>query len=271
MIHALLLAAVLPLRAAPALDCASAGGGPEELSRRVRECTRRIDGWKPESGAEELLGLKLRRAELHALAGSWGPAAADFEAVLKLDPENDDAHSGYAQALVAQNQEPRALAHFGKAIQSQPDHWVNYALRSEAHRRLGDLESAKNDARTAIELNAEGFLGHHALGRAEFDAERFEKARESLEKAELLAPAGDDEPLPMALTLVMLGRKEEARPYWQRAVARRPRLADGLAAARRECGYLSKPESKAYESALAALGKRSVPTAEEELKALQSR
>ena len=77
-----------------------------------------------------------------------------LERAVALNPSLWDAHRALGRALVMENKFQEAVAQFQMVAKANPDDDTIHGLLSNAYRRLGDLEKAKEEAEVFEKLNA---------------------------------------------------------------------------------------------------------------------
>lgn len=85
--------------------------------------------------------------------GLWDPAIAEFEEVLKLDPDQAETHIAMGIALSNKNERERALRAFRKAAELQPDAARARFNLGLALRNLGRMEEAVLELEQAVRLD----------------------------------------------------------------------------------------------------------------------
>lgn len=77
-------------------------------------------------------------------------AAAEFEAILALDPNNVDARGNLGVVLFFQQQYDKAIPQFHAALKLRPTLWKIQALLGIAEKRTGDAVAARSDLEQAF-------------------------------------------------------------------------------------------------------------------------
>ncbi|HLK25630.1 MAG TPA: tetratricopeptide repeat protein [Caulobacteraceae bacterium] len=200
-----------------------------------------------------------RALELHR-ADRLADAAALYEQILDLDPENAEALRNLAsialqkgrfelalglsdQALKLKPDSPEALSNRGAALHNlrrfdeaiasldaaialDPENGRTYADRSLAFKAAGQLEAALDSADRAIALEPDYAPAHNNRGAVLCDLNRPEEALASLDLAIALQPAFDDAHANRGRALHSLDRPDEALVSCERAIALRPGNAE---------------------------------------------
>ena len=89
-----------------------------------------------------------------AKTGDYVGAIADFDRVLKLDPQSVPALLGRAAAKDKRGDAAGSAADFDQAIAIDPKNAFAYVVRAESRLTRGDLEGSLADTRRALELDA---------------------------------------------------------------------------------------------------------------------
>jgi len=86
------------------------------------------------------------------MAGNVDSAITDFEAGLKLMPDNADLHYNRATALTSKGQHAKAILGYTEAIRLSPGLVPAYVNRASGFERLGERDKAIADYRKALEI-----------------------------------------------------------------------------------------------------------------------
>ena len=188
----------------------------------------------PTAGAYNTLGV------LYAQADRVSCGIAAFEAALKLENQNWEAHYNLALALLKKGDGARAVHELQTAIQQKPDSVSShFALGSvlEDERRLGEAEE---QFRTALKIDPHFAPGAIKLSEVLVSEGKPEAAVASLEDAVKQAPPDQVEPMQAALGIAYAenGEMGKALETLKNLVAAQPDSADahfnlGLVYARR--------------------------------------
>lgn len=122
-----------------ALQAGDAAGAVLHLDRVLEE----------DAGNTEAL---LWRAKAHTKLGQEDRAAADYAALLVIEPDHADALYGHAWCLHRLSQDDAALADTERLVSLAPSRGEAWALRAECLWQLGKLEAAEQSAVRACEL-----------------------------------------------------------------------------------------------------------------------
>jgi serine/threonine-protein kinase len=196
--------------------------------------------------AHATLGYVLRTYE-----HDWPGAESEFKRAMALDPKYATAHFWYALSLGASGRSEEALAEIRRAreldpfsgiIQANVARLLVYARQYDraieegrkaieanpnfgaAHRWLGYAYAAKGMTSEAIaesQVTAKLYegtpVGLYALGRAQALAGRRAEALQTIEELKALAARQYVGPSLVAMILTVLGDKDQALDWWERA------------------------------------------------------
>lgn len=192
------------------------------IDRRTREDLTAAVGYLKEAVARDpefALGwAELSRAYSNEAASAWAPAAegyersrAALERALSLDPDLPEGHARLGWIRMYWDWDWRgAEASFSRALEIAPG--SAYALRAAGSlaANLGRLEEAITLNRRAIEQDPLREASYHNLGTAFRAAARMTEAEAAYRKALELAPDGAGTRANLSVTLLAMGRGEEA-------------------------------------------------------------
>jgi tetratricopeptide (TPR) repeat protein len=112
-----------------------------------------------------------------------GPAATDFEAALKREPSNGEAHLGLAYADLDLRNPQGALQHAELAEHSLGDSRDIHVIRATAFGRQGMLTEATAEYKAALKFTPDDGALHLGLGNVYFSERRYHDAIDELEIA----------------------------------------------------------------------------------------
>lgn len=138
---------------------------------------------------------------------------------VQLDKSNADVHKNICIVLVVLDKPKEALAECQEAIRLRPVFDKAYQVSGQALHKLGRKEEALRAYRQAIRINPRYAKAYHNLGFELLDMGRYNEAVAAFLQAERLgfeAPGGLN--VNLGLALYRLGRREEARERWRRAL-----------------------------------------------------
>ncbi len=137
------------------------------------------------------------------------------------------AHEAIADTLNGRGVYDEALTHATEAVSLNTEYSQAYYDEAVALRGLHRTEEAINAAKQAIRLS-DGKFGfmHFILGLAYFDAENWQFAEQSFEKAAELDPKNDAAAYNVALCMIHLGYDLDAAHWFEETLRRNPNRSD---------------------------------------------
>ncbi len=165
-----------------------------------------------------LLGQTLEdHGQLERAAESFGRAAA-------LRPEFAEAHNDLGQVLLRLGRTDAAVASCQRALAIRPHFAEALGNLANAERARGAIAAAIAGYRRVIELEPRLAEAHRNLGVALLEAGEREAAIVCLQSAIELRPEFAGAVTQLARALIGVGRAAEAIPYYERLLARSPRV-----------------------------------------------
>jgi superkiller protein 3 len=136
----------------------------------------RLQGKLDEAIAEyrEVIRLEPDQADAHNWIGAilcdqkheYGAAAAEFREAIRLEPDNAWAHNNLGNALGYQGKLEAAAAEFREAIRLEPDHAGGHSSLGNALRKQGKVDEAIAEYKEAIRLQPDYVWAHRNLAEA---------------------------------------------------------------------------------------------------------
>lgn len=83
-------------------------------------------------------------------------AVKAYSELLKIDPDNAQAHSNLGLVLAAMGNFDAALEHYGRSIEIEPENYFAYVNQANLYFRRGDYEQAIADAKQALVFKNNG-------------------------------------------------------------------------------------------------------------------
>jgi serine/threonine protein kinase/Tfp pilus assembly protein PilF/TolB-like protein len=166
--------------------------------------------------------VQLAIGNMNLQTGANPAAAAAFQRVLELDPNNVDAFVGLGGAYDALGRPGEAEQAYRHAIEIQPACWNcynSYGVFLNAHSRYGEAVEAW---KKVTELTPDNVWGYLNVGAAYFNMGRFESANEYFQKGLEIAPNNADLLANTGTALFFLGRFAEDVNYTRKAIALQP-------------------------------------------------
>ena len=111
-------------------------------------------------------------------------AELDFGKILKLNPDDNDARYNYANALRNQSRGDEALLSVSEYVEAVPHDPQGFRLRGWIQMDLGDVDAAREDFRTALDVEPESKSLQYALGYAHWRAGDYQRALKHYQIAE---------------------------------------------------------------------------------------
>lgn len=176
--------------------------------KRAREAfTRAID-----RGPQVATAYVNRGFVLHDLR-QGGPAAADFEAALRLEPKNGEAHLGLAYASLDLHRPQAALAHAKQAEAELGDQMALHLIRGTAYGEQGSLKKSAAEYKIALKSAPNDGHLHLALANTLYDLHDFNASIAELQAADKLLPHDSTVYAQLARCYAQLGDRERTMQY----------------------------------------------------------
>jgi tetratricopeptide (TPR) repeat protein len=149
-------------------------------------CSRAIDGgqWR----GRDLADLYVARGTAYLARVDYGQALADFNAAIKIDPNNAAAYR--ARGEVAHFHPDIAIADFDTAIRLDPNDAKAYIDRGAAYRASGQLDRAIADFDTAIRRDPKAAAAYTGRGLARRAKGELDQAIADYDEAIKIDPQG---------------------------------------------------------------------------------
>jgi serine/threonine-protein kinase len=171
-----------------------------------------------EEAARTALALDDGLADAHISLGyvrlfrdwDWKSARASLERALDLSP-GAAAHQWYGLLLDMEGDIVAARREIERAVQLEPLSIVTAALRAFQLNLAGDHAAELEQARVAVDLDPNHFLGHWSLGLALEHAGRMEDAAAAIGRAAALSEGHPIVSAVLARAEALAGRRDEAR------------------------------------------------------------
>ena len=123
-----------------------------------------IEHARNKDSANPLIHLAL--AESYERRGRLEDAVREANAVLTLQPNNDDAHRLLGRVYTRQGQADKAISEYEKAIRIRPNYWRNHAAVGAMYYRSGRFSEAAIAYGQVITLEPDNAAGYMNLGAA---------------------------------------------------------------------------------------------------------
>jgi arylsulfatase A-like enzyme/Tfp pilus assembly protein PilF len=155
-------------------------------------------------------------------SGAAAQSAALLEAVVASHPDYADAFNSLGVAYSRMGRHDRARAAFRRVLELDPTSAAAYENLGVDDIATGDLDAAVADLSRALDLDGDLVGAHNALAVASLRRHEDEKAIEHWKRAAALNPQAFDVLYNLGMTLMRMGRRDEAAPYLQRFVEQAP-------------------------------------------------
>jgi tetratricopeptide (TPR) repeat protein len=222
----------------------------------------------------ELSGLAIgsrshtREGVLAAVRESYELALVEFEQALRVAPGLTTALFGKALVFYQQKDHARARRQLEALLAEHPDHVNGLELLGSLELAEGNLEAAERLLRRALELDPLAERSHYELGELLRRTHRPADALDHYERALQTAPAMAEAHFGRCVSLLALGREEEAGAALARS---RRALPASRALALLEARWLAaSPLARERDSAAALGALRQLATAGVELSLAES-
>jgi tetratricopeptide (TPR) repeat protein len=193
------------------------------------------------------------RGNAYLRFGEWDKAVADYSRAIELAPNYAFAWYTRGLAYSKSGQWDKAVADFSRAIELAPKDARNHnalawLLATCPDEKRRDPDRAVELAKKAVLLAPQAGGFWNTLGAAHYRAGDWKAAAAALEKSMELQKGGDaSDWLFLAMAHEKLGRHDEARKYYDRAVEWMEKNKDALAKNKTQAEELSRFRSEAEE------------------------
>ena len=200
--------------------------GDDAEEARVLEEAARLD--PNAAGPQVLLGARAERA------GDRTKALTHFDAALKAEPANADAHVRRAMILAALRRFGEAETELAGLTRDRPEtasHWIAYgAVLGQLHK----VDAAETAYRRALAIAPDLAEAHHGLATVMDARQQGDAAIDGYRRAAELAPQDPLVKTNYATLLTRIGRMREAEALFEEALS----IAPGLPSANNNLGSL---------------------------------
>ena len=180
---------------------------PVQIAARAREAAARAARADPRlAEVQTSLGIIA-----FYLDWDWPAAEAAFRRAIALDPGYDAAHRYLAHVLSQTGRQDEAQATILRARRLDPFYAMNHAMSSQFAFQARDYAAAVGHARQAIVVDPGFWIGHLALGQAEEQLGKPDRAFEAFQDAARLSSGNTKTMAFRGHVLARMGRAAEAR------------------------------------------------------------
>lgn len=177
------------------LSLASAFENKGETDRAIDVLQRFIGSHPSSSAAHGDLGT------IYAKHFRFLEAKPEYERILGLDPNNDEARLSLAKVLVELGDDTSAIIQVRQYTQHAPKDFEGQFVLGQAYRRVGEYEKAAAALRRAAELSPDNYHVHYNLGLVLARSGQLDDAVQELEAAKKLNPLASEAPYQLSLIL----------------------------------------------------------------------
>lgn len=190
-------------------------------------CLAHWSEWRPEA-----LQPRLWRSQILERDNHWDLAADEYNAILKLQPDNVVIRIKLADSLMYRNQVNDALEVYQECLAESPKEPMALLGYAQCLRRMGNLEDARRALDQLADLDLEDDVrGHVTAETAQFSLEQrdYKQALKLFEEAVELAPDDSAAHYGLGMALSRLGKTERAQREFdltKRIKAKNERISD---------------------------------------------
>ena len=196
---------------------------------------RRIRELRPNDAATHEIEAEVLRER-----SRYEEAVASYHAALRVDPDYAPAHAGLGRTLLAMKRNEEALASLTRSLALEPDSpaaAARHVLAGQAAHALNQVQTAVDHFNRVRILDPHNTYAMDHLAMLRFGQKRYQEALVLYLKMLEVQPDDAQIHANAGATLYYLGRPEEARRRFERALALKPDLASaraGLKAAQKK-------------------------------------
>jgi Flp pilus assembly protein TadD/ubiquinone/menaquinone biosynthesis C-methylase UbiE len=170
----------------------------------------------------------LSKAVAEHQSGHFTEAAALYQQVLSVEPNNSQALHNLGVVAHHQRRHDDAIVLIGKAIKLESDNSGYHYNLGTAYHALSRFEEAASHYRRAVALKRDYAAAYFNLANALVSLEKFDEAADAYREAIRIAPQVAEGHSNFANVLVRLGKFDEAEASYRQALAIKPGLAPAL-------------------------------------------
>nr|XP_033809118.1 protein O-mannosyl-transferase TMTC1 [Geotrypetes seraphini] len=157
-------------------------------------------------------------ASLLAEQESFNEAEEVYHNGIENCPENPDLHNNYGVFLVDTGVPEKATAHYLKAINLRPNHYVAMANLGRLYRSLGQNKEAETWYKRALKITRNSEI-LSPLGALYYNTGRYKEALKIYRESVTLQPSNKEILLALAQVLAIMGETNEAEKMTNRIAA----------------------------------------------------
>jgi serine/threonine-protein kinase len=190
-----------------------------------------------------LAGTHVSMGRIEQGTGRDAEALREFEKAVELDPRDNEAVQGLANAYAALKQYDRAEATYREAIAMRSGDWTGYKQLGLYYYRRGDLDKAIEQYKKVVDLTPDSAHGHSNLAAFYFLKDDVDQAKQHLQRALEIDPKRVGTLVNLGKLYYLDGQYGRAVELYERALAanaRTPRVWGQAGLAYRGLGNLAK-------------------------------
>ena len=188
-------------------------GDPRWVESAFEECRSAVELDEFDVAGHVCLG------HLYNGTGRTEEAIDELELAKSLDPANDQAVRGLADAYLAEGDMQLAEETYKEAIDLRPHYWAGYNWLGILYIRQGRYSEAIQSFEEVVRLAPDSYRGYSNLGAAYYYSERQGEARRAFERALEINPEDDLAAANLGTLYFFEGRFDEAAELFAQAVA----------------------------------------------------
>jgi Flp pilus assembly protein TadD/2-polyprenyl-3-methyl-5-hydroxy-6-metoxy-1,4-benzoquinol methylase len=170
----------------------------------------------------------LSKAVAQHQSGEFAAAAALYQQVLAIEPNNPQALHNLGVITHRWRRHEDAIVLIGKAVKFETNNAGYFFNLGTAYHALQRFEEAAVHYRRAVALNGDYAAAYFNLAGALISLEKFDEAADAYRQAIRIAPQTAEGYCNLADVLMRLGQIDEAETEYKRALAIKPNLAPAL-------------------------------------------
>ncbi len=158
--------------------------------------------------------------------GSVDKAITHFQKALEINPNDVEANINLGSALLQKGNVGEAISHFQKALQISPDFAGAHNNLGNALLKMGRVDEAIAHYQRALQINPNSVEAHNNLGSALLQMGSVDEAIAHYQKALEIEPDNADAHYNLGTALFQKGKVDEAIAHYQKALEIEPDNAD---------------------------------------------
>jgi tetratricopeptide (TPR) repeat protein len=168
----------------------------------------------------------LNRGRLFLYQQEWDSAINDFNEALRINPNASLAYNERGYAHSRKGDFTNAINDYSQAVQQDKNDTDTYFKRGNLFYDMGEYTKAANDYTEAIRTNPKYHRAYNNRAESYFALGQYDLALADFQKRNELVSGNPITLAGIAITLMMVGRVEEAKTQWQGLIAQDQKYAD---------------------------------------------